>query len=104
MGVLTKLSDRGGWIEDMWLTKGHYIYTDKPILEVSRTEDICKGYDGFLGVPITALDKNIQLDFGILGAVGFILDGKNTYTRLIIWDLDFPKPYYEIYKGLDNVP
>ena len=90
MGVLTKISDRGGWIEDMWLKKGYYIYTDKPILEISRTEDICKGYDGYLGVPISALDKNIQLDFGILGEVGFVLNGKDTYARLIIWTWIFP--------------
>lgn len=79
-------------------------YDNYDAIEVSKTKDIPKDYDGAMGVPITFLDKYNPEQFEILGmsaSAGYnpeivglpflgekdarpLLNGKNTYARVFI--------------------
>lgn len=79
-------------------------YDNYDAIEVSKVTDIPFDYDGVMGVPITFLDKYSPEQFGILGMsasvkyncdiVGIpflgeadgrpLLNGKNTYARILI--------------------
>ena len=53
-------------------------------INVDRTEDIPKDYDGPMGVPITFLNKYNEEDWELLDILRPKLGGKYLYRRLII--------------------
>ena len=71
-------------------------YDNYDAIEVSKTSDIPKNYDGLMGVPITFLIKYNPEQFEIVGrdtdltlvqngkATHFIKNGKVLYTRIVI--------------------
>ncbi|MBQ7476349.1 MAG: adenine-specific methyltransferase EcoRI family protein [Selenomonadaceae bacterium] len=69
-------------------------YDNYDAIEVSKTAEIPKDYDGVMGVPITFLDKYNPEQFEILGIansarwIGYecytIIDGKKIYNRILI--------------------
>ena len=60
------------------------------IVEISKTKEIPKDYNGLMGVPITFIDKYNPRQFKILGMdkdlikSRFILNGKKLYARIVI--------------------
>lgn len=68
------------------------VYDNYAAIEVSEVKNIPVDYFGLMGVPITALDKHIDMLFEILflspdipGLKGKLkLNGKELYRRLII--------------------
>lgn len=70
-------------------------YDDYHAIEVGKTLDIPKDYDGLMGVPITFLDKHNPDQFEIVGLDRYVNDnphpgrrfhlkGKETYARILI--------------------
>lgn len=83
-------------------------YDNYDAIEVSRIKDIPYDYDGVMGVPVTILDYDLS-QFGIVGmssSAGYtkeivglpllkdgdarpLIDGKNTYARILIRKVQF---------------
>lgn len=67
-------------------------YENYDAIEVSKTKDIPYDYDGYMGVPITFLDKYNSNQFGIIDMdknltenhKRFYLNGKQLYARIVI--------------------
>ena len=69
-------------------------YDNYDVIEVSKVKDIPCDYSGYMGVPITFLDKHNPQQFEIVGIansarwIGFecltVLSGVKTYNRLIV--------------------
>ena len=67
-------------------------YENYDAIEVSKTKDIPYNYDGYIGVPITFLDKYNSNQFEIIDMdknltenhKRFYLNGKQLYARIVI--------------------
>ena len=70
-------------------------YDDFNAIEVAKTVDIPKDYDGVIGVPISFIDKYCPEQFEIIGLDRYVpdnpryghrftLNGKETYARILI--------------------
>ena len=59
-------------------------YDNFNAINVDKTTDIPIDYNGLIGVPITFIDKWNPDKFEIVLTDGFMLNGKQTYKRLII--------------------
>ena len=70
------------------------LYDNANVVDISKTKDIPKDYDGLMGVPISFLDKWNPDQFEILGIansarwIGYpcltVIDGVKKYNRIII--------------------
>lgn len=71
-------------LENSYYPEVYPHYDNYDAIEVSKTRNIPKDYNGVMGVPISFLDKYCPEQFEIVGLGRYKIKGKTTYARILI--------------------